>query len=259
MRESLRLIGGLTISLGLTLTSCDAFHQAAPTVTPTLVQPTAIDTETTIPTQPSPTATLTETPTLTPSTIPSPTTTHTATPIPAGFRVVPDVVGMLDAEARQTVIDAGLTFLYRDILDRDQPFGTIIEQEPPAGTVIPKDKFIILYRTFQAPGMWVGENCMPLLLTTKSGKLLFAAWLKEGEQVEIRTDFRFGETTISDSLMILLDDFDNGREDSMLFIPEWTGWYVISLGPFKIGQAQLDAHPEGVSAGCLWVLPQMEE
>ncbi|NIS82222.1 MAG: PASTA domain-containing protein [Anaerolineales bacterium] len=261
MRKPLQSVCVLVIFFGLTLTGCTVLQESSPTATRTAPQPTSTETPTITPTVPSPTPVPTDTPTPppTPTPSPQPTTTPTLTPIPVGFKVVPDVVGMHHSEARALILSGGLTFIYRDIYDRDQPFGTIVEQEPPAGSVIPENKFVILYRTFQAPGMWVGEACMPLTLTSKSGKLLFAVWLEEGEEYEIRTDFRFGETSISDSLMILLHDIENDREDHLFFTPEWTGWYVITLGPYRISQSQLNSHPEGVSAGCLWVYPTTEE
>jgi hypothetical protein len=181
--------------------------------------------------------------------------TPSATQLPDGYKIVPNVVGLHFSEARQTLYGNGFTFIFRDIYDREHDFGTIVEQDPPAGSVFKTDRFVILYRAFQAPGMWVGEACMPLRLETKSGKLLFAIYLEQDEIYTIQTDFLFGETSISDFRMILLDSFENAVEDQMEFEPVWTGWYVITLGPYKTSQENLDDNPDGVPAGCLWVLP----
>lgn len=202
---------------------------------------------------PLPTEAPSKTSTVTPTTTFTPSPSSTATSIPRGYKVVPEVVGLHYLEARQNLINAGFTFLYSDVYDPEVPFGTILEQYPPAGAVEKQGEMIFLYRAFQAPGMWVGEKCMPLKLKSASGKLLFAVFLREGERYEIRTDFSYGRTSIFDYRMALLDDFNNQTKDEMIFEPEWTAWYVLSLGPYEIRPPDLDKDPEGVSAGCLWV------
>jgi hypothetical protein len=249
------------IIFGVILTACVRSPEPSEVATQPGTSPTGTITLTPSATETlSPTTTFTPTNTLTaaPTDTPSPQPTLTATPLPEGYRIVPNVVGFHFSEARRVLYGQGLTFIYRDIYDREHDFGTIIEQDPPAGNVIREDRFVILYRAFQAPGMWVGEACMPLRLQTKSGKLLFAVYLEQDESYTIQTDFVEGETTISDFRMIVLKSFKNPSADQMVFEPAWTGWYVISLGPYKTSQKKLDDHPEGVPAGCLWVLPPPE-
>jgi len=226
---------------------------ASPTLMPSPIPPTATFTLTPMPTDtPPPTATATLLPTATPQ------PTATMTPLPSGYGLAPAVEGLHYLAARETLIEAGFSFIYRDIYDRDHPFGTILEQDPPAGTPIKLGKAIILYRAFQAPGMWVGENCMPLRLTSTTGKLLFAVYLREDEPYRIRTDFSQGRTSLSDFRMIVLKSFDNKSRDEMTFEPPWEAWYVITIGPFQTTKSKLDKYPGGVPAGCLWVLPPEE-
>jgi hypothetical protein len=250
-------ISAITLLLGVMLGACAA--PAAPTelpsatTTPSPLPPTATSTH-------SPTSTDTPLPTATDTPLPSatPQPTVTSTPLPSGYGLAPAVEGLHYLAARETLIEAGFTFIYRDIYDRDHPFGTILEQDPPAGTPIKLGKAVILYRAFQAPGMWVGEACMPLRLTTTSGKLLFAVYLREDEPYRIRTDFSQGRTSISDFRMIVLESFNNKSDDEMTFEPPWEAWYVITIGPFQTSKSQLDKYPEGVPAGCLWVFPPEE-
>jgi hypothetical protein len=253
-------VGFFSILMGLLLAGCAILTARLPVSTeaplPATETATPTATQTVIPSS-TITSTWTSVPTATET--PEPTTTATATLIPEGFRLVPNVVGMHYKQARQVLIDAGLTFIYRDLYDRQHPFGTIVEQEPTAGYVLPLGKAVILYRAFQAPGMWVSEACMPLRMTSTTGKLLFAVYLEEEERYEIKTDFDQGETKISDYRMIVLASFENRVVDSLFFEPQWTGWYVISLGPYRVSQGELDAWPDGVPAGCLWVFPPEEE
>jgi len=249
----------ITILLGFLLGTCAAPMEtaqaptASPTLTPSPLPPTATFTLTPMPTDtPQPTATDTPLPSATPQ------PTVTLTPLPSGYGLAPAVEGLHYLAARETLIGAGFTFIYRDVYDRDHPFGTILEQDPPAGTPIKFGKAIILYRAFQAPGMWVGEACMPLRLTSRAGKLLFAVYLREDEPYRIRTDFGQGRTSISDFRMIVLQSFDNKSSDEMTFEPPWEAWYVITIGPYQTTKGQLDKYPEGVPAGCLWVYPPEE-
>jgi hypothetical protein len=162
---------------------------------------------------------------------------------------------MYYADAREVIYASGLTFLYYDFYDRDEPSGVIMYQDPAAGSVVPKDSLIVLYRVFKAPLMWVGASCRELILKGTTGRLTFAVHLEQDEIYTIRTDFQQGETIIFDYRMMLMTSFENRSRDSTEFVPEWTGWYVITLGPYEIGQSELDQWPEGVPAGCLWVLP----
>jgi hypothetical protein len=257
-RQILAII--LSILTGIFLAACGTLTVTLPASTDTPLPPVETSTPTaTLTVPPSSTPTLTQTSAPTATETLEPTATATVTHIPEGFILVPNVEGMHYKQARQVLIDAGLTFIYRDLYDREQPFGTIVEQQPPAGYVLPVGKAVILYRAFQAPGMWVGEACMPLRMTSTTGKLLFAVYLEEEERYEIRTDFDQGETKISDYQMIVLASFDNTAGDNLFFEPQWTGWYVISLGPYRVSHGDLDAWPDGVPAGCLWVFPPEEE
>jgi hypothetical protein len=244
------------ISLVLLISGCKQVSEDLLDATETIIPPTSASTITPMPTEvtptlpadtPVPTVTLMATETL------SPTPSATATQLPAGYKIVPNVVGLHYLDARQALLGAGFTFLYNDVFDLDQPFGTILEQYPVAGSVEKAGETIFLYRAFQAPGMWVGDKCRQLLITTTSGKLLFGVYLREGNVYEIRTDFSDGKTSIFDYRMVLLAYFKNREGDYMVFEPEWTAWYVISLGPYEVSQNELDKHPDGVPAGCLWV------
>ncbi|MEE8537252.1 MAG: PASTA domain-containing protein [Acidobacteriota bacterium] len=219
-----------------------------PTQTPT-PEPTATETAT-----PVPTATLTETPLPTAT----PTETYTPTPLPAGWVVVPDVIGMQYRDARNLIIRSGLNFVYRDILDLDLPTGTVLIQNPIPGVGKPAGTLVFLFRTFQAPPALVNEICYPLRLITTGGRLLFYVDLEQDETYEIRTDFPYGETFIFDSQMFLLDSFVNGKVDAVEFVALFTARYVIALGPYKITQSDLDESNGAVHAGCLYVIPVEE-
>jgi hypothetical protein len=256
MLRQYRLKPLVLILLGLLIVACKGGAEAPVDITETIIPPTNTSTITSVPTEgpptlpaetPVPTITLTATETL------SPTPSATATQLPAGYKVVPNVIGLHYLDARQVLLGAGFTFLYSDVFDLDQPFGTILEQYPVAGSVEKAGETIFLYRAFQAPGMWVGDKCRQLLITTTSGKLLFGVYLREGDVYEIKTDFSDGKTSIFDYRMVLLASFKNQEGDYMIFEPEWTAWYVISLGPYEVSQNELDKHPDGVPAGCLWV------
>jgi hypothetical protein len=256
MRRKMRVRSFMLISMMLLISGCKRVSENLLDATETIVPPTSVPTVTAAPTErpptlpadtPVPTITITATETL------SPTPSATATQLPAGYKVVPNVVGLHYLDARQVLLGAGFTFLYNDVFDLDQPFGTILEQYPVAGSVEKAGETIFLYRAFQAPGMWVGDKCRQLLITTRSGKLLFGVYLREGNVYEIKTDFSDGKTSIFDYRMVLLASFKNQEGDYMIFEPEWTAWYVISLGPYEVSQNELDKHPDGVPAGCLWV------
>lgn len=232
--------------------------QAEPTPTeapPSEPPSTQLPANTPIPTH---TATLTPTGTPLPSPVPSDTAipTSTATPLPAGWVPVPDVIGMHYQEARTAVLRAGLNFVYRDVFDLALDTGTVLIQDPLPGTGRPRDSLVFLYRTFKAPPAIVGEICYPLRLIAASGKLLFWVDLEEDTAYEIRTDFPYGETQISDTQMFLLASFQNSGRDSMLFTAPYSARYVISLGPYSISEDTLEDNPSGVDVGCLWVIPQ---
>lgn len=217
----------------------------APTSTETAV-PTATDTETPVPTP---------TPTETPLPTATPTETYTPTPLPAGWVKVPDVIGMHYRDARNLIIRTGLNFVYRDVLDLDLPTGTVLIQNPVPGVGKPAGTLVFLFRTFQAPPALVNEICYPLRLITTGGRLLFYVDLEQDQMYEVRTDFPYGETSIFDSQMFLLDSFTNSKEDTIDFVAPFTARYVIALGPFSITQGDLDDSNGAVDAGCLYVIP----
>lgn len=156
------------------------------------------------------------------------------------------------AEARSVILGAGLNFVVRDVFDLDLPSGTILFSDPVGGTGVPRDRLVFLYRTFQAPPAIVGEICYPLRLISSSGKLLFYVDLEQNARYEIRTDFPYGETSIFDVQMFLLDGFDNARHDHIDFRAPYTARYVIALGPYSVPEDSLEG---GLAAGCLWVIP----
>jgi hypothetical protein len=193
------------------------------------------------------------TPSITP--LPSPTNTPTETPLPEGFAIVPDLHGLPLSEARIVVSEAGFSFLFQDVLDPEVPSGTIIDQDPPAGTALPRNEIVFLYRSFQALQMYAGGACQPLKIILPSGKLLYWVDLEEGIRYTVETDFAQGKTQISDYRMYLMAEFENATRDSIEFTPLAPGRYVISLGPYDVAKSKLDS--EGViSAGCLWITPE---
>jgi hypothetical protein len=251
----------LTFILAALLTGCGG-AQAAPTATPEPALPSPeppTESPTGAPTVIPPTETPTDTPTPEPTATPTEVPTAVPTSLPAGFVLVPDVVGLPYRDARNAVLRAGLNFVYRDILDLDAEPGTVLGQDPPAGSGAPLNKLVFIYRSFVAPPALVGDTCYPLRLITTSGKLLFWVDLIEFVEYEIRTDFPYGMTTISDTQMLLLDDFDNEKKDFILFEAPFTATYVLSLGPYEIRQDDLDEHPGGLNVGCLYVIPEDEE
>jgi hypothetical protein len=170
-----------------------------------------------------------ETPTVTP--MPSPSNTPTETPLPEGFSIV------------------------QDVLDPEVPSGTIIDQDPPPGTALPRNEIVFLYRSFQALQMYAGGACQPLKITLPSGKLLYWVNLEEGVRYTVETDFAQGHTQISDYRMYLIAEFDNATSDSIDFTPLAPGRYVISLGPYKVEKSKLE-NGGVISAGCLWITPE---
>lgn len=187
--------------------------------------------------------------------VPSPTPIPTNTPLPEGFGIVPELRGIPPSEARLAVAKAGFSFLFQDILDPEIPTGTIVDQDPPAGIALPLNKIIFLYRSFQALQMYAGGSCQPLYILFPSGKLLYWVELDEGVRYEIRTDFPYGRTQISDYRMYLMKEFDNSTRDSIEFKPLAPGRYVISLGPYDVSKAKLEEEGS-LSAGCLWITPE---
>jgi hypothetical protein len=223
---------------------------AVPTLSPSataLASPSPLPTDT--PEPPTATATPTSTRTNTP------TSTPTFTPLPPGYVAVPDVIGLPYREARSAILRAGLNFVYRDVFDLELPTGTILFTDPIAGTGRPRDSLVFLYRTFQAPPAIVGDLCYPLRLITSGGKLLYYVDLEEDTRYEIRTGFPYGQTSIFDVQMFLLDEFENSKSNHMDFLAPYTARYVIALGPYSISQNTVDANPGGVDVGCLWVTP----
>ena len=187
--------------------------------------------------------------------------TASLTPLPAGFVPVPDVTGLHYRDARSQVLRSGLNFVYHDVLDLGLPVGTILAQDPLPGSGARLGSLVHLLRSFVAPPGLVGEICYPLRLISASGRLLFYVDLEEQLEYEIRTDFPYGTTSISDSQMFLLDSFENqgGGDNSLNFLAPFTARYVLSLGPYSIPQSELDQHPGGIAVGCLWVIPLEEE
>lgn len=246
------------------LSGCSAIQTASgptsepPTLEPLL--PTAPPTEPPTPIPPTDTPLPpTDTPTPEPSATPTEPPTVTPTTLPAGYVLVPDVVGMPYRDARNEILRGGLNFVYRDILDLDANPGTVLAQDPPGGVGAKRDSLVFLYRSFVAPPAIVGDICYPLRLISGSGRLIFWVDLIEFVEYEIRTDFPYGDTSIWDSQMVLLDDFDNEQKDVMLFEAPFTARYVITLGPYSLSQSELDDHPGGLDAGCLYVIPEDEE
>jgi tRNA A-37 threonylcarbamoyl transferase component Bud32 len=116
--------------------SAQAAGTGTPTVTPT---PTVTETPTITPTEtvappPSPTAPPTWTPT------PPATATPRTTPTPPPGQVyVPNVVGLTEEQAQQTIKNAGLntTYVNYQTFPYQAP-GHVLSQQPPAGTLVPR-------------------------------------------------------------------------------------------------------------------------
>ncbi len=244
----------------LCLAGCASEQTASsPTIVPSET-PLPPATETPVPAsatpQPSPTPIPSATPAPTSTSTSTSTQTPTSTPLPAGFVLVPDVIGLHYTEARGEVARSGLTYAYRDIFDLGYPTGTVLVQDPPPGTGVRRGKIVTLYRAFQAPPALVGDICYPLRLIATSGKLIFYVDLIEDVEYEIRTDFPYGETHVSDVRMVLLDSFKNEKKDHILFTAPFTARYVISLGPYSISEDRLRDGGGSVDVGCLWVIPE---
>jgi hypothetical protein len=216
--------------------------ESEPTTTPLLVVSTATST---LAVNPKPSSTPTEIPTITP----------TPTKLPVGYVVVPDVVGMHYRDARGDIYGSGLTFIVKDVLDLDVPFGTIRAQDPPQGTGIKQGESITIYRTFQAPGLLAGDDCLGLTLLDAGGKLLYWVELDGELEYRISTEFAYGETWISDSLMYVYVFYQNPITSPRIFKPPQTDVYVITMGPYSISQSSLDSAGGAVAAGCLWIVP----
>ena len=245
------------VSLGL-LTGCTALPRTPSpvdpvqstslpnTITPTVfvelpIEPTE-DQESTATTRPP-----THTPTL--------TVEPSATPLPSGYALVPDLRGLPLGEARIAVMDAGYSYLFQDVLNPDVPSSTIVDQDPPPGTVLPLDEVIFLFRSFQALQMYAGGECQPLQITLPAGKLLYWVELDEGVRYTVQTDFPHGRTQISDYRMFLIGEFDNAAQDSIDVTLMAPGRYVISLGPYEVSKGDLEREGS-ISAGCLWITPE---
>jgi hypothetical protein len=245
------------ILFGLHMAACASFLESSIVVAETIVPP---DQTSTMPS----TATASLTYTLTPTVASTKTVTHTPHPtatmtvtttsLPQGLVAIPVVVGMHYKDARQLLLDNGLTFFYYDVFDLEQPVGTVIGQIPAPGSVKKRGTAVVLYRAFRASEVGVGHDCRPLRLHYGSGTLLFSVYLEEGERYKIKSDFPYGRTVILDYRMVEMVSFDNNRSDYVFYEPQWSGWYVISLGPYQISRAELDNNPTGVPVGCLWVL-----
>lgn len=186
-----------------------------------------------------------------------PTEAASATVLAEGLTVVPDVVGLPYRDAREVMIADGFSLIYRDVLDLESEPGSVLAQEPVAGFAWKTGGIVILFRAFAPPAMWTTDKCYPLTIFSRSGRLLFYVSLEQDRPYEIRTDFSYGRTGIYDYQMNELDSFSNDEADSMVFQPETSGEYVLALGPFEVSQSDLDSHPGGIPAGCLYVfLPE---
>jgi hypothetical protein len=243
------------VGVGLSLTACGVFQAAAPTPLPT---PLPTDP---LPPSEAPPPTFTPFPSVTPTTTQSPTppwtptVTSPPTALPYGLTRVPDLIGLHYTEASQQLSAASLFIIYRDVLDVDQPNGTIIAQEPAPGEILNYGDEVIVFRSFTGVGMLAGERCMPLYITTTSGTLLFWVELEQDTEYEIKTDFPYGETGLYDYRMIELESFVNGRADYMFYTPTAPGKYVIALGPFTVTQQQLSQNGGRIPVGGLCVFP----
>lgn len=252
-----KIIQAASILLVLQMAGCASAPESPVVVTETAAPRTQTPTSTVTATAPptytqSPTVTITPTVPNTPQ--PTATTAATTTPLPRGYAVVPVVVGMHYRDARLLLLDRGFTFFYYDVFDLEQPVGTVIGQIPAPGSVKKEGTAVALYRAFRASAVQVGNDCRSLRLSFTSGTLLFSVYLEEGERYKFETDFPYGQTRLSDYRMVEMAAFDNYTADYMHYEPLWTGWYVISLGPYQISQAELDDNPIGVPVGCLRVL-----
>ena len=210
---------------------------------------------------PSPTKKPTNTPTTTSQPPPSITAsaTVTETQLPPGAIVIPELIGMHYLEARELLLELGFTFLYQDVLHLEYPQGTVIDQDPQPGVIGNKGDLVFLFRGFHALQAYAGGACIPLLLITPGGRLLYWVELNEDEKYTIQTDFKSGSTTIHDYRMVVLKSFDNAAKNKMSYVPETPGFYVISLGPYALSDDTLEDNPGGVPAGCLWIHPEDED
>jgi len=244
----------LLVICSLMLAGCQLLPTDVPAPTPTAGDiapthtPTPSETPTSMPTE-------TPLPTHTPTSTPLPTRTPTITPLPEGMTYVPDVIGMDYRDARQALLDAGLTLLIRDVFNLEAPFGAVLEQDPDPGTAASLGEVVFLVRAFQTAGMPVGDRCQELRPTQREGYLMYAAYLEGGFEYDIRTSFPYAETVIFDQNMTVLAWFDNPRSTDYTFLPEWTGWYIFRMGAYSISAARLAEYASGEASHCLYVIP----
>ncbi len=204
------------------------------------------------------TPSLTATQSPTPSITPSPTPTVTLTPIPEGYVVVPEVIGIPYIEARDILLESGLSLLYQDVLGVDIPQGTVLDQEPSAGVVVEDGTIVMLFRAFSALQVYAGGECIPLRIPSPTGRLLYWTELREEDEYRIEVDFDQGETSLFDYQMVSLKSFRNDTRGAMTFTPPTEGQYVIAIGPYRFPEDKVQ-QSGGLNAGCLWIYPPEED
>jgi hypothetical protein len=256
---TLRWKGAMAI-LGVMLAACGSDAPAVLSSTPTSTPPGPLPTEI----EPSPIAG-TSTPILPVAPTSKPLPTHTATPdstatvtptaIPAGYASVPEIVGLHYEQAQQVLEGVGLSYVYRDVFSQDEPLGLVIGQDPGPGAALALGEPVFVYRAFQVVEIRMGEPCQPLRVTSASGRLRFAAYLEQDERYRIRTDFAYGDTVLFDYRMNPVRTLNNPIKNAVVFRPDFTGWYVLMIGPYQISQATVDDWPEGVPMGEFCIIP----
>jgi len=247
----------LTVLALPALTGCALLPAAPPAEAPSYTPPPATDRPS--PTQSAlpPTCTSTPLPTSTVTLTPLPTHTPSLTPLPAGMGLVPDVVGQHYLDAREVLFNAGFPVLIRDVFDLEAPFGMVLQQDPLPGAAAPLGEVVFLVRAFQTAGMPVSDACQVLRPTQLEGYLMYAVYLDGGFDYEVATDFSQGETVIFDQNMTVLAWFDNPNTAGDTFVPEWSGYYVLRMGPYHISRDRLAEYTAGTRSHCLYVrLPE---
>jgi hypothetical protein len=251
---------GATALFFIALAACGLVAPAAPTSPPSPTNtalPPSDDAASPLAGSSTPILSMETSPSPIPTRTPTPawTATLTATALPSGYGSVPELIGVPYEQAQQMLEEAGFSYVFRDVFSQESPLGVVIGQDPGPGEALALGEPVYVYRAFQVVEIRMGEPCQPLRVTSTSGRLRFAAYLEQDERYRIRTDFASGNTILFDYRMNPVRTLDNPIKNEMIFRPDFTGWYVLMIGPFQISQATVDEWPQGVPMGEFCIIP----
>ncbi|MBC8507276.1 MAG: protein kinase [Anaerolineales bacterium] len=194
------IIGLLTVGIVITVLASRIIGwglplsgRITPTYTGTLTKPsTDIPHLTSTPTQvntstPSetPEPTSTNTPTLTPTYSPTPTVTQTSTPtpLPEGYGIVPNLLGLNYKDAEEALTEFGYSVLWEYGLHPNEDVGTITLQDPTPGSVLKLGDEVTLTRTIYSEHL--DENISTISSYAISSDMAFGTKLFQYFTVEL--------------------------------------------------------------------------